>query len=294
MKRNAAMIFVAALALATGCGPGEQSAAGQKQLARSPVWPQMLAHCQRSPDCDAMQQVSDGAGQASDQSAEVVWFADRAASGEGGEVTLSVYGLRGHGGPAGRPLTVDEHPDNLTGYHSRRSTLAITYVAGPGATPLASELSFRSAWLEPARTDTSTYLVEIEGAAGVLLSVNGDAAPTGQAAGMPGLSPVTIRFSRNLMQDPAPALLAALAGGETLSLRLKTPGGDIILGDTIYALGYADALEHAAAALVDPEIARPIPDRCARFADEPDSFWAVANVTAALLVCDPRLPQQRR
>jgi hypothetical protein len=37
-----------------------------------------------------------------------------------------------------------------------------------------------------------------------------------------------------------------------------------------------------------------VADRCARFVGEADAFWKLADVTAALAVCDPRLPEQRR
>ena len=43
----------------------------------------------------------------------------------------------------------------------------------------------------------------------------------------------------------------------------------------------------------DPEIAKTVHDRCVRFNDKKDEFWKIADVTPALLVCDPRTPEQR-
>jgi hypothetical protein len=67
-----------------------------------------------------------------------------------------------------------------------------------------------------------------------------------------------------------------------------------MLGDIIYTTGYGGALREAGEALADAEIARPIPDRCARFDEESPEFWKVADVTAALRVCDPRTIGERR
>ena len=64
--------------------------------------------------------------------------------------------------------------------------------------------------------------------------------------------------------------------------------------DALYAVGYEGALKQATDSLSDPEIARPIAARCERFMSEPDSFWKIADVTPALLVCDPRTLEQRR
>jgi hypothetical protein len=100
--------------------------------------------------------------------------------------------------------------------------------------------------------------------------------------------------SRNLRDEPLPALMAALEAGETLMLNVTTPDGGQMLGDTIYTTGYGEALREASEALADSEIARPIPERCARFADEKQEFWKVADVTAALRVCDPRTVEKRR
>jgi hypothetical protein len=97
---------------------------------------------------------------------------------------------------------------------------------------------------------------------------------------------------RNIRDEPLPALMQAIADGETLGLRISAPGG-VILSDAIYTGGYAGALHEATEALIDPELARPILERCARFEKERPEFWKLADVTAALRVCDPRTPLQR-
>ena len=70
--------------------------------------------------------------------------------------------------------------------------------------------------------------------------------------------------------------------------------GHVILTDALYANGFESALKQATDALADPEIVRPIITRCERFADRPDDFWKLADVTPALLACDPRPPELRR
>ena len=77
-------------------------------------------------------------------------------------------------------------------------------------------------------------------------------------------------------------------------MKLLAPNGDLLLVDALYAHGYESALKEGTDALADPEIAKPIIERCARFASEKDEFWKLADVTPALLVCDPRPPELRR
>lgn len=105
---------------------------------------------------------------------------------------------------------------------------------------------------------------------------------------------VTFFVSRNLRDEPLPELMAALNAGETLSAKLLSANGDLLLVDALYAHGYESALSQGTDALADSEITKPIIERCARFASEPDTFWKAANVTPALLVCDPRPPELRR
>jgi hypothetical protein len=100
--------------------------------------------------------------------------------------------------------------------------------------------------------------------------------------------------ARNLRDEPLPELLAALEAGETLTLKVTAPEGAQMLGDIIYTTGYSQALREAGDALADAEIARPIPNRCARFNEQKPEFWKIADVTAALRVCDPRSIEQRR
>jgi hypothetical protein len=109
-----------------------------------------------------------------------------------------------------------------------------------------------------------------------------------------GFEPWVFHIPRNLREDPAPALMAALEAGETLSLSIVAPDGGVMLKDAIYTAGYAEALREARKALADPELSRTIPERCARFAAKRDDFWKIADVTPALRVCDPRTAEQRR
>jgi hypothetical protein len=138
--------------------------------------------------------------------------------------------------------------------------------------------------------------VEVAGAGGVFLS--------GLAGGMSaeekgmrttpyGVKPIVFMFPRNIRDDRVDALLKALRANRSLSLKMYAPDGALLLSDVMYSVGYAGALEDAAA-LADPEINRPIEERCARFAAEKNEFWKIADVTAALRVCDPRTPDQRR
>jgi hypothetical protein len=293
MKHLVLLLPLALAAAGAACAPpAAPSNAQVKQATRSEAWPQMLAHCLRSPDCDPMANVGDGAGEASNHAGEVTWFAQTGAA-EGARLVASLHASRGRGGEAGRTLTIDEQPDSLAGHLSRRSSLMLRFSAQPDAAPQLTDISFRSAWLEPADKAAQDYAVEISGKAGVLLKEPARAVPVSHPAGMRGLSPVTIQFARPAESAALRALLGALRADETLSLKITSPSGAILMSDVIYALGYESALGQANDAARDPEIAATISERCARFASEPDTFWAVANVTPALLVCDPRLPQER-
>lgn len=292
------------LLILSACGPeGPKRVEADKVVegAADPAaaWPVMLQHCLRSPHCDPASDFGKGAGQASGLSGSLAWFAEtkdvvkEGAQDYGAAVTLSVFGTRGVGGGAGRPLTMDELPNSLAGSNAKRSTLAIEYRTPGGGAPEAYGLQFRSAWLTMASPIDEATL-EITGQAGVLLSTTAGAMPAEDATVAKGLNPVTFFYPRNLRDDPLPALVAALAAGETLSLKLVASGGGVLLQDALYAHGYDGALVQGANALADPEIARTIEDRCTRFAAEKDEFWKIADVMPALLVCDPRPPEQRR
>ncbi len=211
-------------------------------------------------------------------------------------MTVSLFGQRGAGGKAGRPLSIGELPDNLGGQKAKRTTLAIDYRMPTGAAE-PYFLQFISPFVTGTAEDLDAAKLEITGASGVLFST--------MAGGMePPPTPVNGRYtppkslvfyaSRNLRDDPLPALLAALEKGETLSVKLTDAGGAVMLQDALYTDGYASARTLGEQATVDPETARPIAERCAHLMGEPDAFWKVANVTAGLRVCDPRLPEQRR
>lgn len=296
------------LVLAGACGPqGKARAASDAVVADAQRpgadWPLMLQHCLRSPSCDPATDFGRGVGQASGLAETAAWFAEtRDVVKEGGEdygaaLTISAYGTRGSGGAAGRPLTIDELPDSLNGANARRSSLSITYRTPGGGAPEAYGLAFRSAWVELGDKALADATLTISGAAGVLLSETTGAMPAkeepanGERA---AVAPVVFFYPRNLRDEALPQLMAALSAGETLSLKLAAPDGGVILQDAIYAFGYDAALKQATDSLVDPEIGKPVSERCRRFASETDAFWKVANVSPALLVCDPRTPEQRR
>jgi len=294
------------LALA-GCGPETPRVSESAKViegAQYPVVAQafMRQHCLRSPSCDPTSDYGQGAGQASGAADSVSWFAETAeVVKEGGQdygaaITLGVYAARGQGGQAGRPLTLDELPDSFTAAKAKRSTLSVEYRAPGGGAPEPYELQFTSAYLTlTAPLEEAT--LEIKGKAGVLLSVEAGAMPAKREPVNGRKKPpqsVTFFFSRNLRDEPLPELMAALMAGESLSLKLLATNGDVVLADVLYAHGFESALQQGSSALADTEIAQPIIARCERFADRPDEFWKLADVTPALLVCDPRTPEQRR
>lgn len=321
---------------AAGCGPE-----GPKRTESDSVtadagnpgqqWPLMLQHCMRSPGCDPMDDFGLGAGQASGVAGQVSWFVDSAETvKEGGQdygaaITLSLYATRGQGGAAGRPLTIDEAPDNLHGVDSRRSTLSIEYRTPGGHPPEPYFLTIHSAQIAlkvpdigkattrvAIATATSDFLQRMtwpDGEGGVKIEIGGKAGAlfTGHSWGLAaadfvgdedavrrGFEPWVFYAPQNIRDEPLPKLLAAIEAGETLSLKISAPDGGVILLDAIYTGGYADALKEATAALADPELKKPIEQRCAQFANKPQDFWKTAKLSGALRVCDPRSAEQRR
>lgn len=91
--------------------------------------------------CDPTSDYGQGAGQASGVAGSVSWFAETAqVVKEGGQdygaaLTLSAYATRGQGGPAGRPLTVDELPNSFTAAKAKRSTLSVEFERRAAARP---------------------------------------------------------------------------------------------------------------------------------------------------------------
>lgn len=262
----------------------------------------MRQHCLRSPACDPTTDYGQGVGQASGVAGSAAWFVEtKDAVKEGGAdygaaLTLSAYGTRGQGGPAGRPLTIDELPDTFNGPKARRSTLAIEYRTPGGAKPEAYGLQFISPYIT-LTAPLEHAKIEIRGQAGLLYEAEAGAMPTKKEPVNGRAKPpeaVAFFVSRNLRDEPLPQLMAALQAGETLSVKLLAAKGDLLLVDALYAHGYESALKQAGDALADPEIEKSVIDRCARFASEPDEFWKLADVTPALLVCDPRPPELRR
>lgn len=300
-------IALAVFSVLAACGPEQPTRAASDKVVEGSAnpgaaWPLLLQHCLRSPNCNPSSDFGKGAEEASGLVSALTWFAQtekrvtEGAQDYGAALTMSVYGTRGVGGPAGRPLTIDELPDTLDGANAKRSRLAITYRTPGGAAPEPYGLWFNSAWLQlPKPLDEAK--VEISGKAGVLLSETaGMMEPEKDArkATPKEINPVVFVFPRNIRDERVDTLLAALMAGETLSLKLYAPDGSLLLTDALYAVGYESALQQATGSLSDPEISLTIEERCQRFADKRDEFWKIADVTPALFVCDPRPPEQRR
>jgi hypothetical protein len=327
------IVFAPALALAlAGCGPeGRREAESRRVVAGAEnpgaAWPIMLAHCMRSQICDPLSDFGKGAGQASGQVDAAAWFAEtKDTVKEGGEdygaaITVNLFGVRGEGGAAGRPVTMEEAPSNLRGPIARRSTLSVEYrtpvglkpepyglqvitphfnLAVPGIAAAKGDAALEAATfahVDAMRWDGGNEgaRIVVAGKSGVLFDgYSGGMAKPPKDGEVRSFMPWQFYASRNLRDEPLPALLAALDVGETLTLTVTAPDGAQMLGDIIYTTGYGGALQEAGQALADSEIARPIPERCSRFTKEKPEFWKIADVTAALRVCDPRTIEERR
>lgn len=298
--------LLAALFLVTACGPDTQGRAGSDRVTDGVVdegaaWPLLLQHCLRSSACDPSGDFGKGAGEASNAVGSVAWFVrskERVTEGAedyGAKAEVNLFGVRAVGGKAGRPLTLDELPDNLSGAKAKRTTLSIEYRT-PAGTLEPYFLQVISPYLTGLEEGLDEARLEVSSAAGLILSATAggmDAPVTPVNGGYKAPKSSIFYVSRNLRDEPLPKLLEALARGDTLSVKLVS-GGETVMVDAIYTDGFATALEQAGAAVMDPEIARPIVERCAPFAGKPDAFWKIADVTPALLVCDPRLAEQRR
>jgi hypothetical protein len=335
MRTAIAALALALAGLAACDAEPPKIAASDKVVAasehRGADWPLMLAHCLRSPNCDPASDFGQGVGEASNSISEVNWFVQsKDIVKEGGQdygaaIWVSLYGLRGQGGKAGAPLTIDETEASLRGANARRSTLTVEYRTPGGAKPEAYGLTFWSAQVklpvpntqvaksaEALADMTGTYVaamkwpdgqtgakVEVTGKAGVLYSEYSDGLAASDIMRSKeklerGFMPWVFYIPRNLRDEPLPQLMAAIEAGETLGLRVTAPGGDVILADAIYTGGYGSALHEASEVLADPELAKPVLERCSRFATEKPEFWKLADVTAALRVCDPRTQLQRQ
>lgn len=326
-------------ALVSGCGPkGPDRAESDNVVAEADdpgaLWPLALQHCVRSPNCDPLEDFGQGEGQASGVVEQTAYFVESAdVVKEGGQdygasITLSLYGPRGQGGKAGRPLTIDEAPDDLRATNARRSTLSIEYRTPGGGAPEPYFLTIHSAQValtvpdiakaktrDGIKTATEDFLqhmtwpngeggvkIEIAGKAGALfggyswgLAGQGDPLAIGdEDAVKRGFEPWFFYAPQNIRDEPLPNLIKAIEDGETLSLKITVPDGGVVLQDGIYTGGFKDALKEATAALADPELKKTIEERCKPFAGKDDAFWKSAKVSAAQKVCDPRTEQQKR
>jgi len=306
LKSSAGALFIAVTLLAA-CGPDVKSRAASDAVVEGvantgSAWPLLLRHCLSSAHCDPMSDFGDGSGEASGVAGSVTWFfqtpeqAREGAQDYGAKAEINLFGMRANGGPAGRPLTIDELPDNLGGAKAKRTTLSLEYRAPSGALERYF-LQIVSPHITQVAEGVADARLEIRGADGVLFAAKAAGQEAPKTAVNGGYDPpesMIFHVSRNLRDEPLSLLMAALMGGDTLSLKLLAADGRSLLQEVIYTDGFESALGRAGEAAGDVEIASPIAERCARFANEDDAFWKVANVTAALVVCDPRLPEQRR
>jgi hypothetical protein len=333
MRGLLALLATAALAAGCGPdGPKYAESSKVVENASDPggLWPVLIQHCLKSPSCDPMSDFGQGAGQSSGAIDYVTYFVESAdvvkegGRDYGGAVTMNLYAPRGEGGKAGRPLTLSEAPDNLRANNARRSTLSIEFRTPAGGPPEPYFLSFRSAQIRLNVPRTSAPLtrndivrqtsehvsglkwpsgeegakVEIYGKPGVMFAGYSTGMEVGEQMKLSealrrGFEPWTFHVSRNLRDEPLPELMAAIEAGESLYVKVSAPDGGVMLSDAIRVKGYGEALREGSEALKDPELAKPIAARCAPFEKEPQEFWKMADVTAALRVCDPRTPQQR-
>jgi hypothetical protein len=148
--------------------------------------------------------------------------------------------------------------------------------------------------------DRSGAKIEIKGKAGVLLTGYSIGLPLGgkvkdEEAAKRGYEPWSFYVSRNLRDDKAElaGLMKAIAAGETLTLSISAPDGQM-LQDAIYTIGYPAALKEASAALKDPVLPQSITQRCAAYVGKTAADWNDIDVSAANRTCDPRSPDQRQ
>lgn len=299
-------LLVAAILLAA-CGPDHTTRAASDAVVedvanKGAAWPLLLQHCLSSAHCDPMGDFGDGSGEASGVAGSTAWFfqtRERAGEGAqdyGAKAEINLFGMRATGGPAGRPLTIDELPDNLGGAKAKRTTLSLEYRAPSGALE-PYFLQIVSPHITKVAEGVTDARLEIRGADGVLFTaeaVGMEAPKTAVNGGYDPPESMIFHVSRNLRDEPLPQLMAAIETGDTLSVKLLAADGRSLLQDVLYTDGFAGALARAGEAEADAEIVMPIAQRCARFADKDDAFWEIADVTAALVVCDPRPPARRR
>ena len=305
MFRSSALL--APIVLLAACEPAEPARAASDAVVadvadKGAMWPLLLRHCLSSAQCDPMSDFGSGSGEASGIAGSIAWFfqtRERVSEGAedyGARAEINLFGMRANGGPAGRPLVIDELPDNLGGAKAKRTTVSLEYRA-PSGTLEPYFFQFVSPHITQLAAGVEEARLEIKGASGVLFAAEAggmEAPRTPVNGGHDPPDAMIFYASRNLRDEPLPQLMAALEAGDTLSVRLIAADGRSLLQDVLYTDGFAAALGRAGEAASDPEIARPVAERCARFADEDDAFWKLADVTAGLVVCDPRLPEQRR
>lgn len=262
------------------------------------LWPLLLQHCRRAPDCDPMREFSAGAGEASGVRREVSYFVRRGPD-TSPEAALNKWrhfmALRSSGpsgGRIGRPVTSDEAPSNLRASEARSSTLWLEYSQSTSVIQPVS-VRFVSPYLalgvpgaEQANSVqdledlTSRHLKSqrwADGSVGARIELI-DRGSTLWSGYSTGRSEVSIRYGDDALKrgfvpwsfsvetsaggGELAALAAALADERTLGVRISLPGQRIILRDALYSVGYAEAFARVADVVSDPAIQASIPDRC--------------------------------
>ena len=134
----------------------------------------------------------------------------------GAALTLSAYGTRGAGGPAGRPLTIDElRRIRSTGLRPSARRWRLNIARRAAAAPEAYGLQFISPYITMT-TPLEEAKLEIAGAGRAsCMKPKTGAMPVKKEPVNGRVKPpeaVTFFVSRNLRDEPLPQLMAALAG----------------------------------------------------------------------------------
>jgi hypothetical protein len=294
---------VGLLAILAGCDAGPErprrapaAAAFADRAAGANDWPILLQHCLKSPDCDPIRDLGDGAGEASGARRAVVY---RARTSDGGDsAEISAFGWGGDGGDGGRPLSPEETPASLRFPTESRSWLTVRLSPGPtGLEPVSALLQSahvrladavdgdapdRAERVRKAAAATAAY----HGGRGarIRLSRAGAALAEGFARGEASATLLTRDGSEALAFEPwrfrvvapvTPALLEALVDGAPLDFEIRDGQDRLVLRDRVLTGGFSEAVAAAASALADPRIAEPVSKRC-------DGWPAAASPAADL------------
>ncbi len=332
MRMRSVLLATAVLLAACGPPPGtpkransSKVAAGNPQAAM--LWPSLLQHCLRTPECDPMSNFGEGAGEASGIEGSTTWWTKSDA--EGWRTLDSFHGYRGQGGDAGRPLTPAETPRTLRARRDNRSWIVLEHGSHSVDEFLPTAIRLRSPHVvlagvgkatsvrrqAEATEDKAKSFLWPDGRRGARLEIlepqeDGEAKSllVMYAIGANAHAQLEDREKLKLPSTPwiydvtlipqkspqsSLKLYDAIQSETTLMFRITEPGGGVILQDTIYTDGFQASVEASGSAL-GSSAAAPLTERCAPYVAEPMSFWAQApDLSPAVRTCDSRTPEQR-